>query len=251
MLRSPLKRQLETGTAHLIHFLGKFKLAGFGKGDYLMNCEVQHLDKNIRYRMLIISGEHYILDMERSFWKVIFPFFFWMFPSLVFKVEDQNVIEQLKGPKIGNADKSDVVSLGGLAYGMGIFLAPLIYFFETSISLLVSMMLLVLAIILAVLLDLSISQKGKRKLEKVVKPEVLSKHILWIRPMSIKQIFTLLAAYIFILGFSALFFAAYIESRNVMLLLLGSFFLFIFLSTSRITVEEGHTTVKFKKEKVF
>ncbi|BAC13279.1 hypothetical conserved protein [Oceanobacillus iheyensis HTE831] len=64
-----------------------------------MDCEIQHLDKNMRYRILIINGEQYILDMERSVWKIIFPILFWLIPSPVFKVEDQDIVEQLKTAK--------------------------------------------------------------------------------------------------------------------------------------------------------
>lgn len=59
-----------------------------------MNCEVQHLAENIRYRILIIYGEQYILDMERFFWEIIFPFLFCTLPSPIFKVENQRVLRK-------------------------------------------------------------------------------------------------------------------------------------------------------------
>ncbi|MFD1414137.1 DUF443 family protein [Oceanobacillus jeddahense] len=64
-----------------------------------MNCEVQHLAENIRYRILVINGEQYLLDMERSFGKILFPFFFWMLPSPIFKVENQDIMGKLKVTK--------------------------------------------------------------------------------------------------------------------------------------------------------
>lgn len=71
-----------------------------------MNCEVQRLEDNIRYRILIINEEQYVLDMEQSFWKIIFPFLFWMLPSTVYKVEDPFILEQLKKP---NKEKNQAV----------------------------------------------------------------------------------------------------------------------------------------------
>lgn len=66
-----------------------------GIGEYFMTGEVKHLANNERYRILLISGETYIMDIERSFWRVIFPFFFWLLPNSVFRMEDQTLVEQL------------------------------------------------------------------------------------------------------------------------------------------------------------
>ena len=85
-----------------------------------MNCEVQHLEKNIRYRILIIDGEEYILDMERSFWKIVFPFFNWLLPSTAFKVEDTSIVEQLKEPNKEKVRGGWVTSLAGIGYFLGI-----------------------------------------------------------------------------------------------------------------------------------
>src|SRR5690625_163058 len=121
-----------------------------------MNCEVQHLEKNIRYRILIINGEQYILDMERSFWKTIFPFFNWILPSTAFKVEDTSIVEQLKEPnkeKIGGS----WVSLAGIGYFLGVLLAPLMGYFEIPMSPLINAMLLVLVLILVAIFYMSMS----------------------------------------------------------------------------------------------
>ncbi|WP_419893664.1 DUF443 family protein [Oceanobacillus kimchii] len=210
-----------------------------------MNCEVQHIDKNIRYR-IIINGEHYILDMERSFLSIIFPFLFWMFPSTVFKVEDLNIVEQLKEPKREKVDSSWLTFLGGLAYVLGILLTPLMDYFNIPSSILVNTIMLVFVLILVALLYLSISSNRKRKLNNIVKLEELQKNLLRIRPSSIKQIFKVLVVYTWFLGLSLLGFVAYIQTGNIMVLIIGSGLFFILLLVSRITVEEGHTTVRFK-----
>ncbi|GLO65768.1 DUF443 family protein [Oceanobacillus kimchii] len=211
-----------------------------------MNCEVQHIDKNIRYRILIINGEHYILDMERSFLSIIFPFLFWMFPSTVFKVEDLNIVEQLKEPKREKVDSSWLTFLGGLAYVLGILLTPLMDYFNIPSSILVNTIMLVFVLILVALLYLSISSNRKRKLNNIVKLEELQKNLLRIRPSYIKQIFKVLVVYTWFLGLSLLGFVAYIQTGNIMVLIIGSGLFFILLLVSRNTVEEGHTTVRFK-----
>lgn len=212
-----------------------------------MNCEVQRLDNNMRYRILIINGEQYILDMERSFWRIIFPFFVWMLPNKVFKVEDASITERLKEPNREKVGGAWVSSLVGISYFLGILLAPLMDYFEIPISPLVNVTLLIISLALVVLLYLSMSRHRKKKLENVIEIEMLPEHELWIRPKSKKQLFTLLAAYVWLLGFDVFIFAGYVVSRNIMLLIIASSLLFLLLLLNRITVEEGHTTVKFKK----
>lgn len=68
-------------------------------------------------------------------------------------------------------------------------------------------------------------------------------------PQFKKQVFKLLVAYICLLLINGLFIMGYIEFRNIMLLIFASFFTFIYLLSSRITVEEGQTTVKSKRLK--
>ncbi|WP_040981887.1 DUF443 family protein [Oceanobacillus jeddahense] len=211
-----------------------------------MNCEVQRLAKNIRYRILIINGEQYILDMERSFWKIIFPLLFWLAPSPVFKVEDHAIVEQLKTEKKEKAESSLVISLGGGGYAIGILLTPLMDYFEIPSSPMVNIMLLIPVLITIALLYFSISYKRKKKLENVIKLERLPQYVLWIRLSSMKLIFKFLAAYIFLLGFVLLSFLLYIQTGNVMVLITTSGLLFLLLLASRVTVDEGHTSVRFK-----
>ncbi|MFD1414123.1 DUF443 family protein [Oceanobacillus jeddahense] len=211
-----------------------------------MNCEVQHLAKNIRYRILVINNEHYILDMERSFWKIIFPFLFWIVPSAIFKVEDQDIMEQLKTEKKEKAGSSTIISLGGFAYAIGILLSSLTGYFEIPSSPLVNILLLTPVLIIVGFIYFAISHKRKKKMEDIIKPERLPKYILWIRPSSIKHVLKFIFAYILLLGIFILIFLLYIESSNIMILIITSGFFFVLLIANRITVEEGYTTVKFK-----
>ena len=57
-----------------------------------MKGEIKHLANNERYRMLIIEGKTYIMDIENSFWKIIFPFLFWMILNTVYRVEGAFIV---------------------------------------------------------------------------------------------------------------------------------------------------------------
>lgn len=92
-----------------------------------MNCEVQRVYKNPRYRILIIEEEKYILDLGQSFWNVLFPFLFWMLPISVFKVDDPEIWRGLKEPqsKQSNIGISVILFVGGLSVLLGQHLIPL------------------------------------------------------------------------------------------------------------------------------
>ena len=45
--------------------------------------------KNLRYRILVVNNETYILDLGHSIWKILFPFLFWVFRNPVYKVDQE------------------------------------------------------------------------------------------------------------------------------------------------------------------
>lgn len=214
-----------------------------------MNCEVRHLGDNIRYRILLINGEFYILDMERSFWKTIFPFFVWILPSTVFKLENSSILDSLNDMNKEKVGSSWAISLGGIGYFLGILLAPLMGYFEIPMLLSVNVTLLVIALVFVAILHLSLSQRRKKKLKFFVNLDKLPRHKLWINPNSTKQVLKLVALFLMFVSLNVLFFATYIETSNIMMLFISSLFFFFYLLTPRITVEEGYTTVKFKNRK--
>lgn len=211
-----------------------------------MNCEIQHLTENIRYRILFIDGEYYILDVEQSFWEIIFPFLFWMLPSPVFKVEDQTIVEQLKAPKTEKRGGTFLVFLGIFAFVLGKLLTPLMDYFEIRSSPLVDILLFIIALILVTSLYYSISNKRKKRLYDIVQLETCQQYELWIRPASTKQIFKLLVFYTMFFVLTVLGFVIYFLSGNLMMLIIDSGLLFSLLFGIRIPAEEGHTKVKFK-----
>lgn len=210
-----------------------------------MKCEVQLLEDNIRYRILIINDEQYILDMEGSILKSVFPFLNWVLTSTVFKVEDA-IIERLKTSSRKKVEGSWVMSLAGIGYFLGIMLAPLMEYFEVTMTPIINAGIIGIAFILVGSLYMSMSYLRKKKLENVISLGDLQKSELKISPSSKKQVYKLLSALLWSIGVNGLFFAVYIVSGNIMMLLITSFFFFGHLLTSRITVEEGYTTVRFK-----
>lgn len=216
-----------------------------------MNCEVHGVYKNLRYRILVIDNQTYILDLGRSFWKILFPFFIWMFPNPVFKVEDQNIVEKIKTPEV--KQQTNTGGLGWLGGGAAVVIAnlikPLTDYFDIQSSPSVNSIIVMIAVILMLSFRFYINHLNKMALSQVVKLEQLPSDRLWIRPKPIKHFFLVVGTYLFFLAFTIALFSAFIDFPNVMILFITTLLLFLVLFISTVTVIVGNTTVKFKGKK--
>ncbi|CDQ38555.1 hypothetical protein M948_05025 [Virgibacillus sp. CM-4] len=216
-----------------------------------MKCEIQRVNKNIRYRILSINNnDYYLVDMGQSLWKILFPFLFWIFPHTVYKIDDEDMLRNIQAPELKQAKTNYFSILGaGISILLANLLRPLMDYFNIQSSTLVNSIILIVVLIIAFLLRFYISNMNKKNLYKVAKTEQLSTDRLWIRPKSTKYCFQYLFFYLFFLGFTLISFVAFIEYGNVMMLFFATVFLFLLFIGSGMTVIDGNTTVKFKDDK--
>src|SRR5699024_6484578 len=201
-------------------------------------------------RILVIGGQTYILDLGRSFWKIIFPFLIWLFPNPVFKVEDQETVEKIKTPEVAQANTGGKGLIGGgIAVLIANLLRPLTDYFDIQSTPFVNSIIVFIAALLIFILRFYINHLNKKNLYQVVKLDQLPMDRLWIRPKPIKHFFLVLGMYLFFLAFTVMLFIAFIEFPNVMILVITMLLLFLVLFASTITVMVGDTTVKFKSGK--
>ncbi|WP_269409911.1 DUF443 family protein [Lentibacillus daqui] len=212
-----------------------------------MKCKVQGAYKNIRYRILTINGEDYIMDMGRSLWKIIFPFFYWMLPNPVYKVNEPNIVGKLKSPEV---NQKDTGNSGPISAGIGIFIATMLRPLGDILALpdntLVNSVILSLLVISVIVMIVTINYRCKKKLQKVVGLEQLPKSKLWIRPQSFKHFSQILFTYLIaMVSTLALCYLSIVASNVITLLFtIGSLgFLYI---VHVLTAGVGQNTVKFK-----
>src|SRR5699024_1105647 len=66
-----------------------------------MKCNVELVYKNLRFKVLTIGKEKYILDLGgSSFWKILFPFFLWYFPLDAYKVTYEKLMKKIVVPDV-------------------------------------------------------------------------------------------------------------------------------------------------------
>jgi len=217
-----------------------------------MECEVNFTAKSmrLRYKLLSIENEHYLIDSDQPIWVMFIPFAYWLMPHTVYKVSDQEVLEQIKSPTV-KQEKASFISILGI--GMTVLLSRLLEsltsYLDINTNPIVTLMIFLISATLLISLRIYIGKINQRNLYKVVNPESLQKRRLWIRPQDIRHIFVYIIAYFLVLLFLSVAVYAYFESKNIMLLIYALVFLFIILLANILTMIPGITEVKFKKDK--
>jgi len=206
---------------------------------------------NPRYRMLTIREEKYIMDMGGwSFWKMLFPFFYWILPNTAYQVKDHDLIKKITVPE---APPQKTGMNGLLAGGLGVVLAnllqPLVNLFDVEGTTFVNAIIVGAVFIITLSVFFYININSNKKLAHTIDLHQYKKHRLWIRPQSPKHIFHIIITY---LSFTILTIFALggfiLIAANVVILLIGMMFLSFLLLFSILTVRDGNTTVRFKKD---
>ncbi|APC49406.1 hypothetical protein BME96_14925 [Virgibacillus halodenitrificans] len=211
-----------------------------------VNCEVEFVNKNMRYNLLTINGETYIFDKDRSFWVFFFPFAIWLTSHYVFRIDDKRKIDQLKNPK-DSQSKTGLFSFLGV--GVSILLAnllrPLMDYFNIQITPLFTYSILLFAFFIIISIRKYLSKINKKSLCNIIEIENIKMEKIRIRPKSIKHFLKFIFGYLFILAFNILSVALFIEFGNIMVLLFFMIFALVLFIFNIATVVPGRTKIKF------
>lgn len=216
----------------------------------LMKCTVQGAYMNPRYRILTIGEEIYILDMGKSFWKVLFPFTFWIFTNVVYKVNNHGIIEKIAVPEV---KKKKIAWNGLLAGSIGAIIAnllqPLVNFLDIESTPLISSIIVAIVFLITLSVFYYINFRSKTMMEQVVDLDQLVMKRLWIRPQSYKHFFFIFFAYLLFIMATIVSWGGFIQvAANPVILLIGMIFLFFTLFINLLTVGVGSTTVKCRND---
>lgn len=210
-----------------------------------MKVHIENVFKNMRYKIFSIDGDHYILEIKPSFWKILFPFLYWFFPFPVYKAEDEETIKRIKTPESWSMNKSSVaISVGGFGVLIAILLRGKIDDLIIQMPLSVKIISVIFTVLCILFIRLYVNRVKQHDLYKKVNLNQLDKTYVKVKPQSLKHIFQMIIIYLFFLSFAALFYVTYLSLENIFLLLMGSIMLFVSLIVVNITVKEGWTTIK-------
>ncbi|GIO23657.1 DUF443 family protein [Oceanobacillus sp. J11TS1] len=213
-----------------------------------MQCKVQKIYKNTRYRILSIEGQTYILDMSQSIWKILFPFLTWLLPNTVYRVDEKEFNEKIRIFQDESTEKRSPLIIGLASVSAGSLLTPLSIYLELGTPPLINFFLNITAILLLFILRSYLSNQNKQKLKDKLQLNKSAEKRIWIRPNTFKSCMGCLMSYLFLLFIGIFSFLAFMEYGNLILLICSSMmFGFVFIANAA-TVVEGTTKIKFKKD---
>lgn len=216
-----------------------------------MICKVNGVYKNLRYRILYVNGETYILDLGNRIFNILFPFLIWLVPNPVYRVEEDEIVEKLKTPEVHQVNTGGVGLFGGgIAVLIANLIRPLTDYFNIQSSTIVNSVIVVVAVLLLLSLRIYLNKLNQNNINNVINLEVLSKKQLWIKPESTKYFFFIFSSYLFLLIFTVVGFYSFIKFPNVLILFSIIVFLFLLLFISSITVTVNTTEIKFKSNRI-
>src|SRR5699024_7721292 len=194
--------------------------------------------------------EKYILDIGgSSFWKVFFPFLFWIFPLKVYKVNDENLIKEIVAPTVEQKGVGwQTAFVAAISLGGGSLLYPYVKYMDMKISPLISAILILIIFLIIVSFFLYVNIIYGNKLKQHLNLKQYPKKRLWIRPDSKQHFLFILYSYLLLVGLTVLFLGGSIQQPNGFMFFAGSIVLFMAIGLSLITIKVGDTTIKFKED---
>src|SRR5690625_2418947 len=90
----------------------------------------------LRYKVLTINQDNYIIDSDKPLWILLFSFFYWLIPHTVYKIEDEEALQQIKSPKAKQSKHSygSIFVAGGISVVAANLLTPLMYYFNIPMT---------------------------------------------------------------------------------------------------------------------
>ncbi len=202
---------------------------------------------NVRYRILHIEGESYILDMGgSSLWKVFFPFLYWILPLSVYKIDDNQAINAIASPATEQQGVGSQVAIAtALSLFLGNMIYPLIDYLNIKITATTSAVIVCLIFLLILALFIYSNKLLGRKIEQHIQLDKLPKEKIRVQPESIKYVVQNMFFYLFTLAFSVGVIVAVLEHPNGFLFFAVSIFIFMTLAVSFTTIRPGETSMRF------
>ncbi|EJO5346906.1 DUF443 family protein [Clostridium botulinum] len=216
----------------------------------MTKCIVERVYKSLRYRIMLFKNNYYVLDVDKPYVVLIFPFLFWILPHKVYKISAK-FAEELKVPKHlkQNFDKKKnlVKTVSFSMLGIMQILRVLTDNFgisnlNTNISRDINIVIAVFSLIICIILRVYLGNLASSKLKS--KLDLEETKIIKIRPLSLKSEIKMNFLYVFLITFDFLFFIGYVDYGNMFMLLGWIVFGYMTLIWSQTNVREDACYIK-------
>jgi len=209
--------------------------------------KVEHMFKNVRYKLLQVDDTYYLVDMDRLVWSIAFPFIYWFIPHPVYQI-DEATYESLKIPdeqKRGRLWK--IFTATGISVPLGRFLAYITYQYIDGMQYVFTMIMFVVFIVISICVRIFVHRASKRKINTTVRLDTTPKRVIKIKPTMV-GFFKAFYLYFLFLGVSIFIGVIYVVIKDLLLGIGFAWLLFLFLLTNTAIIPEGSVKVKYLKD---
>src|SRR5699024_502767 len=212
--------------------------------------EVERPNKNIRYKLVNVEGEYYILDQDRPIWLILFPFAYWFKSHIVYQI-NQATYEKLKQPDEKKRSKWEMIlPVAFISPFLGRILASKAERYDHLIPPMFSAVLLIVFIIATISIRIYVHQTCFKKTDKITDGlTMLPKRKIKIRPKKISIYLGAVFTYFLFLSFAILggFLTITLNNPTPLLVLVVAGIVFLISNTAFINI--GYAKVKYLENK--
>ena len=210
---------------------------------------LEHVFKNIRYKLLHVDDKYYIYDADRLMWSSVFPFIYWFIPHTVYQI-DKATYEKLQIPDEKKRSKSWLIVLVlGVSVPLGRVLASFTDQYVDAMPYVFMTIMFVIFIAISVSFRLLLHRSRKRKIHHKTELNELSKQEIKIRPATLGGYFQALFLYFFFLCLSVFAGFLYAELQDFLAGICFAVFVFMFLLTNSSIIPQGPIKVTYIKNR--
>lgn len=213
-----------------------------------MISTLEHVFKNIRYKLLHVQGKYYIYDMDRLGWSFLFPFIHWFMPHPVYQI-DEATYEKLKMPDEENRSRTWIVLV---AAGMSVVLvrifSSILDKLDDTLSFRLTLTFLFVFLLVTTIIRVSLRRSKYKELNNKVKLNALSVTFVNIKPANKKSYMLAIYYYLFSLSLSLLNGFGYVETRNFLIGIIFIAFTLVFSLVNTLITPVGSVKVTYIEE---
>ena len=212
--------------------------------------EVERPNKNIRYKLVNVEGEYYILDQDRPIWLILFPFIYWFKSHIVYQI-NQATYEKLKQPDEKKRGKWEMIlPVAFISPFLGRVLASKAERYNHLSSSMVSVVLIIVFIMIMISVRIYVHQTCFKKTDKITDGlEMLSKRKIKIRPKKVSIYLGAVFTYFLFLSIAIMggFLVITLNNPTPIVVLVATGMVFLLSNTVFINI--GDAKVKYLENK--
>lgn len=212
-----------------------------------MNVEVKDITNHQSFKYFQADdGKHYILEMQISLWKMLFPFLYWLLPLPAYLIRDEESVEKVCVKKEDNKP-GNFILFGFSGALTGLLLYSIIERFTIDMSFTLKIVIASCTFLAILLIFLFLNHKKKRELFHAINMKQAEKVSFRIKPQSVGHIIQIVLIYLFYLLFIFIALMNYLSNDNYLSLLISGALLLVFLLATNFVIKAGNTPVEFVK----